>query len=380
MNTHAFLLNCLLFTRLLRQVGLPIGLDQTLRFTQALAWIDIGSRDQVYYTARCLLVTRHEHLRLFDALFNRFWRCATGEDGLRPQRMPLAPRHKKKAQPFTIVSYMAARARLGDPEIDITDKSGTFSYTEVLQRKEFSELTPDELEQVKRLIQEMQWRISMRRTRRRVAERNGEFLHVRRVLREAARYNGVPLRLARQRRKVKQRPLILIADISGSMEKYARLLLQFLYSVSYSLRRVECFVFGTRLTRITHQLKLRNIDRALDQAAREVVDWAGGTRIGESLATFNRRWSRRVLGRGVVVLIISDGWERGDTALLSRAMQSLSRRCYRLIWLNPLLGKRSYQPKVDGMAVALPFVDDFLPIHNLQSLSALAARLEVLGR
>jgi hypothetical protein len=164
------------------------------------------------------------------------------------------------------------------------------------------------------------------------------------------------------------------------MEKYARLLLQFLYSVSYSLRRVECFVFGTRLTRITHQLKLRNIDRALDQAAREVVDWAGGTRIGESLATFNRRWSRRVLGRGVVVLIISDGWERGDTALLSRAMQSLSRRCYRLIWLNPLLGKRSYQPKVDGMAVALPFVDDFLPIHNLQSLSALAARLEVLGR
>ncbi len=186
------------------------------------------------------------------------------------------------------------------------------------------------------------------------------------------------MRLYWQRRKRKQRPLVLIADISGSMEKYARLLLQFAYSVARSLRHVECFVFGTRLTRITNQLRLRNIDRAVDEAAHEVIDWAGGTRIGQSLRIFNQRWSRRVLGRGAVVLIISDGWEQGEPGLLARELRYIQHRCYRLIWLNPLLGRDSYRPLVSGMSAALSSIDDFLPIHNLSSLAALAQQIETL--
>jgi uncharacterized protein with von Willebrand factor type A (vWA) domain len=240
-------------------------------------------------------------------------------------------------------------------------------------------MTEAELEQVKRLIQQLRWQISQRETRRRRQERRGDMLHMRAILRDAARHNGAVTRLAWQRRKRKQRPLVIIADISGSMEKYARLLLQFLYSVARSLRRVECFVFGTRLTRITAQLSVRNIDQALDQAAREVVDWAGGTRIGASLQRFNRHWGRRVLGRGAVVLLISDGWEQGDPALLAAEVRRLQRRCHRLIWLNPLLGRETYQPRVGGMQAALAYVDDFLPIHNFQSLEALAQRLGALN-
>jgi uncharacterized protein with von Willebrand factor type A (vWA) domain len=168
---------------------------------------------------------------------------------------------------------------------------------------------------------------------------------------------------------------VVLADISGSMERYSRLLLQFCYSVTRGLKEAECFVFGTRLSRITPQLQVKNIDRAIAEAGRAVVDWSGGTRIGESLHTFNRHWGRRVLRRGAIVLLISDGWERGDVSLLKREMRYLQHRCYRLIWLNPLLGQESYQPRVEGMAVALPFIDDFLPIHNLQSLEALGEHL-----
>ncbi len=375
---QAFLGNCLLFTRALRQAGLPIGLDQALAFAQALEWIDLGSRDEVYHTARSLLVSHYEHLRLFDAIFNRFWRPLT-RTARRRQMMPRAPRHKPHAQPFTIVTYMAHKARLGDPEIDVADKSGTSSDLEVLQRKDFSQMTPEELDRIKRLIQQMRWKMSLRETRRRRLDRRGDILHMRAVLRDAARYDGSPTKLYWQRRTLKQRPLGMIADISGSMEKYARLLLQFLYSVTHSLPRVECFVFGTRLTRITAQLKVRNIDQAIDQAAHEVIDWAGGTRIGASLQGFNRHWGRRVLGRGAVVLLISDGWEQGDPELLATEVRRLQRRCYRLIWLNPLLGRETYQPRVGGIRAVLSHIDDFLPIHNFQSLETLAQRLGALS-
>jgi uncharacterized protein with von Willebrand factor type A (vWA) domain len=374
---RAFLNNCLLFTRALRQAGIPIGLDQVLAFVRALEWIDLGSRDEVYHTARSLLISRYEHLRLFDTIFNRFWRRHAEAE--RQQTMPRAPRHKGPDRPFTIVTYMAYKARLGDSEIDVADKSGTYSDVEVLQRKDFSQMTPEELDRIKRLIQQMRWRMSQRETRRRRIDRRGDMLHMRAVLRDAARHGGIPTRLAWQRRTIKQRPLVILADISGSMEKYARLLLQFLYSVAHSLERVECFVFGTRLTRITGHLKVRNIDQAIDQAAHEVVDWAGGTRIGASLRDFNRHWSRRVLGRGAVVLLISDGWEQGDPALLAAEVRRLQRRCHRLLWLNPLLGRETYQPRVGGMQAALPHIDDFLPIHNFQSLEALVQRLGVLS-
>jgi uncharacterized protein with von Willebrand factor type A (vWA) domain len=379
MGDEAFLTNILLFTRMLQRAGIPVGLDQRLELLRALEWVDLGSRAQVFHTCRSLLVRRHDQLALFAALFARFWRRHSPATARPRQQMPRAPRHRPREQPFTIVTYMAYKARMGDEAIDVADKAGAYSPAELLQRKEFSALTPEELARVRRLIRQLDWRVSRRVTRRRAPRRRGESLLMRRVVREAARHGGVPLRLPRQERKRKPRPLVVIADISGSMEKYSRLLLQLCYSLARRLSRVECFVFGTRLTRITPQLRLRNVDRAIEQAAREVVDWGGGTRIGASLRSFNRRWARRVLGRGAVVLVVSDGWEHGDAAPLAREVQALQRRSHRLIWLNPLAGREGYRPIAGGMAAAARHIDDLLPIHNLQSLEQLAERLAALG-
>lgn len=377
--TAYFIQNALLFTRTLRRAGLPVSLEQTIDFTRALTLVNIGSREQVYHTARCLLLTNEENGRLFDIIFNRFWR--TQPENAPAQKAPIAPRHlPKQREPFNVMTYMAYKVRQSDPDVDVTDKSQTYSHAELLQHKQFSQMSPEELETIKRLMQEMKWQMALRQTRRRVIDRKGHALHLRGVLRSAAKMGGVPVQLAWQRKKVKKRPIILIADISGSMERYARLVLQFFYSVSHSLKEVECFVFATRLTRITADLRLKNIDRAIDEATRVVADWAGGTRIGDSLRTFNQQWSRRVLRRGAIVLLISDGWERGDVTVLKNEMRYLNGRCHRLIWLNPLSGQASYQPTVEGMAAALPYIDDFLPIHNLQSLTELSQHLGRLGK
>lgn len=374
-----FLENLLLFTNLLRQAGFAISPQQNVELAQALTLVDIGSREQVHHAARCLLVTRREQMNLFDAIFNQFWRNP-GHGRTQPQKAPIAPRHKRQNQQFNIVTYMAYKVQQADQEVEVVDKSESYSHAELLQQKLFSEMSPEELQTIKRLIQEMRWQAIQRQTRRRVPDKNGNTLRLRQVMRTAVRTGGVPLQLSWQSRKIKQRPLVLIADVSGSMEKYGRLLLQFFYSVSHSFGQVECFVFGTRLTRITHQLKLKNIDRAVDEAAGDVVDWSGGTRIGESLRTFNRQWGRRVLRRGAVVLIVSDGWERGDVSVLRQEMRYLQARSHRLIWLNPLLGRAGYQPLVEGMAAALPHIDDFLPVHNLQSLTELSHHLGKLGQ
>jgi uncharacterized protein with von Willebrand factor type A (vWA) domain len=371
--------NLLLFVDSLRRAGVSISLTQTIDLTQALELVDIGDRAQVFHAMRSLLINRKQDLLLFEQMFNLFWRAPAQDGRSKAQKTPLAPRHDPaKWKPLNIATLMAERARASAPELEVADKSGSFSATEILQRKEFSAMTPEELDAVKRLIQSMRWRVSQRRTRRFTPHRSGRQLNLRRVMRNCARHGGVPLELAWKTRKIKPRPIVVLADISGSMEKYSRLLVQFCYSMTRGLNNVETFVFGTRLSRITPELRIKNIDRAIGQATKVVVDWAGGTRIGESLRTFNRNWSRRVMRRGAVVLVISDGWERGDVSTLRREMRFLQHRCYRLIWLNPLLGKDNYQPLVEGMAAALPFVDDFLPSHNLQSLEALGEHLAAL--
>jgi uncharacterized protein with von Willebrand factor type A (vWA) domain len=218
----------------------------------------------------------------------------------------------------------------------------------------------------------MDWRLGTRQTRRRERATHGEFIDYRATLRRSLRHGGVPLELRRRRRKERMRPLVVICDISGSMDRYARLLLRFVHALEHGLDAVEVFVFGTRLTRITRQLRKRDVDDAITDVVKAVEDWSGGTRIGEAIKAFNYRWSRRVLRSGATVVIISDGWDRGDPVLLGREMARLQRSCRRLIWLNPLLGAPGYQPLTQGIRAALPFVDDFLPIHNLQSLEALA--------
>jgi uncharacterized protein with von Willebrand factor type A (vWA) domain len=375
----SFLENMLSLIHLLRMAGIQVSSGQVMDFTRALALVKIGEREQVYHAARCILISRYEHLRLFETLFNAFWKTPVDAPRSSGQKAPRAPRHDQERQPV-LVTLMARKALPTDPELDVADKAGAYSDLEILQRKEFSQMTSEELDAVKRLVEEMRWKACFRRTRRRIANHSGQTLHMRRVMASAVRHGGVPINLAWQSRKMKPRPIVLIADISGSMEKYSRLVLQFAYSLSHSLKHVECFLFGTRLTRVTTQLKLKNIDRAVSDAAREVLDWSGGTRIGESLAAFNRLWSRRVLGRGAIVLIVSDGWERGDVETLRAQVRCLQLRCHRLVWLNPLIGKPAYQPLVEGMAAALHHVDDFMPIHNLQSLSTLAAHLANLDR
>lgn len=369
-----FLGNLLRFIEALRTAGLRVSMQQSLDLTTALQWIDLSQRQQLFHTARALLVARREDLRLFQLLFQRFFRPPS--DLPKPQKTPLAPRHDAKPKErFDVVTYMAFKARQGDREIEVADRSESFSSNEVLQTKDFSDMTPEELARVRQLMRQLRWKVSERRTRRRTPRRRGAFLDLRRTLQQTLRYGSLPAQLPRLQRKIKQRPIILLADISGSMEKYSRLVLLFFYSLCQTLRQVEAFAFATRLSYLTPQLRLRNVDRALDDAGRQVVDWSGGTRIGQCLQTFNQRWSRRMLRRGALVLVVSDGWERGDVSRLEGEMRYLNHRCHRLIWLNPLAGKESYRPLVEGMAAAMPWIDDFLPIHNLQSIEQLVEHL-----
>ncbi|HVG98484.1 MAG TPA: VWA domain-containing protein, partial [Chloroflexota bacterium] len=252
----------------------------------------------------------------------------------------------------------------------------SYSQEEVLREKNFGDFTEDELIRARRLMERMRFQAAQRLTRRRTPARRGEQLDLRRTMRRALGTGGETFSWARRRRKLKPRPLVLICDVSGSMERYTRLLLQFLHTVSHGVSaNVETFVFATRLTRVTPSLRRRRVEEALDRVAEEVADWSGGTRTGEALAYFNRIWARRVLGRGAIAMIISDGWDRGDPLQLDREMARLRRTAFRVMWLNPLLGSPHYRPLTRGMQAALPYLDDFLPVHNLNSLEQLVQRL-----
>jgi uncharacterized protein with von Willebrand factor type A (vWA) domain len=258
---------------------------------------------------------------------------------------------------------------------DLPDDVIVFSAREVLRKKDFSQFTPEEIAEARRLISRMDWRLGTRKTRRRERAAHGEFIDYRGTLRRSLRSTGVPIDLRYRRRKERMRPLVLICDISGSMDRYSRLLLQFVHALEHGLDAVEVFVFSTRLTRITRELRKRNVDDAIEHVVRSVDDWSGGTRIGEAIKEFNFKWARRVLRSGATVIMISDGWDRGDPKLLSLEMARLQRSCRRLIWLNPLLGAPGYQPLTQGIRAALPYVDFFLPIHNLKSMESLARML-----
>ncbi|MGH2522924.1 MAG: vWA domain-containing protein [Anaerolineales bacterium] len=380
--------NLLLFGRLLRGLGLDVNPGRMIDLIHALGHIEIGRRQDFYAAARSLLVHRREDFPLFDQAFELFWRKpAEGWTTLnlgalinerRRSRRPLfssPPLRKPEATPSPAEEGQSPPTEQ-PPVIQVTF---TYSAREALRHKDFADLTGEELEAIKRLMSELAWRLGERRTRRR---RSGEgpFFDLRRTLRHNLKYGGEVMEWARREPKFKPRPLVILADISGSMERYTRLLLHFIYSLTAGLHQpVEAFVFSTRLTRITRQLQTRAVDQALREVAQAVSDWSGGTRIGEALKTFNFDWARRVLGQGAVVLLISDGWDRGDVDLLRREMARLQRSCHRLIWLNPLLGAPEYEPLTRGMQAALPHIDDFLPVHNLASLEDLAEHLSRLG-
>ncbi|MBK9943939.1 MAG: VWA domain-containing protein [Kouleothrix sp.] len=368
----------LAFTYLLREMGVGVSPGEALELVRALAYVPIVSRDDFRAAARCTLIRRHEDLPLFDAAFAFFWRTRSSD----PLMMAL-PVMKLPAKPLRLPRRPRGDDASGageppEPEEQI-EIMLSYSAGEALRSKDFGTFSWEEVQACKALLSTLEWRIEQRTTRRKRAQPRGHQIDMRRVLRQNLRYGGEPIELAWRAPRRHQRPLVVLCDISGSMDRYSRILLQFVYTISNGLHDVEAFVFGTRLTRITRLLRARDIDDAVGMVSKQVVDWSGGTRIGETLKDFNYHWGRRVLGRGPVVLLISDGWDRGDPQLLSHEIARLQRSCHRLIWLNPLLGSRDYQPLTQGMQAALPFVDDFLPVHNLLSLEQLGERLSAVG-
>jgi len=351
----------------------------------ALNHIEIGKKSDFFYAARTLLVHEREDLPLFDEAFELFWRKPAERWDLRQWQGPTR-RRKPSVPVVTHPPLKEAAPQTNDPASTSTEPmtvieiTRTYSDREILRHKNFAEMNPEESEAVKQMMSHLLWKVSERRTRRH-RPGQGNLIDLRRTLRRSLRSEGEVFSWAYREQKSKPRPLVVIADISGSMERYTRLLLHFIYGMKAALSQpVEAFVFSTRLTRITRPLQIRDLDLALKNVAELVNDWAGGTRIGESLKMFNFEWGRRVLGRGAVVLIISDGWDRGDVDLLKREMARLKRNCHRLIWLNPLLGAPDYEPLTRGIQAALPNMDNFLPVHNLASLEDLADRLSDLDR
>jgi uncharacterized protein with von Willebrand factor type A (vWA) domain len=373
------------FTRLLREGGVVVTPGQTMTFARALEQISLLDAGSFYYAARISLLTRREDYERFHALFVRFWREFGGEDSPSEpfeDTLGLLP-SKPHPRPMEVASAPRTPEARDKPPVPLVDRSLTYSSDETLRQRSFEAMSAEELEAARRLLHDFDWRISERPTRRLQPAASGALLDLRRSFRKALKHQGEFVRLAWRQRKRKPRPLVVLADVSGSMERYARMLLHFLHAFAQAqtrqgARTVEAFAFGTRLTRITRPMKRRSVDAALLEVGRLVRDWSGGTRIGQSLHEFNRTWAKRVLGRGAVVLLISDGWDQGDPGLLAFEIERLQKSCYRLIWLNPLLGTPGYQPLTRGLLAALPFVDDFLPVHNLHSLEQLTRALEKL--
>jgi uncharacterized protein with von Willebrand factor type A (vWA) domain len=378
-----FLHNLLLFGRVLRRLGLDINPGRMMDLVSALDHIEIGKKSDFFFAARTLLVHDREDLPLFDEAFELFWRKPSESwdvqwQGLARRKRPSGP--IVTHPPLKETQQNDDSTSASSQEMSVIEVTRTYSDRELLRHKNFAEMNSEESEAIKQMMSRLLWKVSERRTRRHHPGK-GHLIDLRRTLRRSLRSEGEIFNWSYREPKLKPRPLIVIADISGSMERYTRLLLHFIYGMKSALSQpVEAFVFSTRLTRITRPLQIRDLDLALKNVGLLVNDWAGGTRIGESLKTFNFEWGRRVLGRGAVVLIISDGWDRGDVDLLRREMARLKRNCHRLIWLNPLLGAPDYEPLTRGIQAALPNIDYFLPVHNLASLEDLAIRLADLNQ
>jgi uncharacterized protein with von Willebrand factor type A (vWA) domain len=354
----------------LRGAGLAVGSGDVLVYCSAASALDPADLVDLYWAGRTTLVNRHDDIARYDEVFRRFFLDAEG-----PQEDVLALMLRASAQAQGALAIPSTEPGEDDGEDDAF-LGWMASDVDVLKRKSFAACTPQELAALRRIMTRIRLTPPRRRTRRSAAARTGPRPDPRRTVRESMRMHGEPTRLYWRRRKVRLRPLILILDISGSMADYSRNLLQFAHSAKRSAGRVEVFCFGTRLTRVTGAMECRRPDEALERAARAAFDWDGGTRIGDCLDAFVRDWARRGLCRGGVVVICSDGLDRGDPAVLAAAMERLSRLSHRLVWLNPHKGDDpGFRPSTLGMLVAAPHIDLLLSGHDLASLEKLAALL-----
>jgi len=382
-QTSNLLRNLLVFGRLLRRLGIDVHTGRLLDVAEALQHVDLGSRDEVYYTCRALLVYRHEDLPIFDRAFEAFWLGRS----VRVQPDRAAGEASSEApgdnEPNRRGGDSDAGSKDQDPAYDGADAIeqgaiSTWSDAAALADKDFAEFTADEMATARAALEQLVWTPGERRTRRWVRGR-GSRVDLRRAFAKSLATGGDVLALPRRTRTTRPRSLVLLCDVSGSMERYSRMLLHFVHALSRRHRRVETFLFSTALTRITRELRTRWLDQAAADVSRAVPDWSGGTRIGGAIAEFRRHWARRVLRGGPVVLLISDGWDRGDPIELRDQVAWLQRSSHRLIWLNPLIGTVGYAPLTRGLQAALPFVDDFLPVRTLSNLADLAVHLNTLA-
>jgi uncharacterized protein with von Willebrand factor type A (vWA) domain len=365
------------FARALRRDGLDVPVDSVIHYARALDAVGVGRREPVYWAGRATLVRQPEDVAAYDRAFDTFWRGKVewpGHPGLRSAVPPMArpPQHGGDDR--------GARDAADEPDAEGDEQIRVLRYsaTEQLRHKDFAACTTDELAEAYRLMRGVRVEAAPRRTRRlrRRPGHRGEH-DTRATVRLALRNGGEVVRLVRRQHLVRPRRVVLLCDVSGSMEPYARALLRFLHVAVAGSGRVEAFALGTRLTRVTRQLSTRDPDRAMAAATDRVADWSGGTRLGEGIRAFNERYGVRGMARDAVVVILSDGWDRGDPALLAGEMARLRRVAHRVVWVNPLKATAGYEPLARGMAAALPHVDRFVEGHSMASLEAL---VEVIAR
>ncbi len=360
------------FGRVLREVGLEVGPGRVADALRGLDVVDLTRQEDVYFALRQTLVARQDELDLFDRAFNAWFLRAPVMPPVRTTDRPAE--QEKIGESLSDASGGEADEEMGDPL-----ELGASGH-ELLRDKDFAEMTPDEYRRVRRLIAAIAGNRPLRASRRRRSDPRGDRLDMRRLIRASLRTGGDPVDRPYRARKDVPRKLVVLCDVSGSMDAYARALVLFLHAAVGSGPGVEAFAFGTRLSRLTPELGTRDPESALEKCTEAVTDWGSGTRIGASLKEFNDLYGKRALSRGAVVVIVSDGWERQDPELVGREMARLARAAYAVVWVNPLKGNPEYQPLAGGMRAALPYIDRFLSGHNLRSLEELAVVLAGIER
>jgi len=373
--------NIVHFARVLRAAGLPVGPAKVIAAFEAVRAVGVEHREDFRAALESVFIERHEQQVLFEQAFELYWRNPRLLERMMQLLLPKVytkiPRTDAEAPlPARLAEALAAprdTERESDEQEASMDAAFTFSPREVLQGRDFETMSSAELSEVRAMISRLRLPLPERPVRRTVAARHGSKVDLRASLRAMASSGGAVVPLAWRKRRRRRPPLVVLCDISGSMDRYSRMLLFFLHAITNDRDRVHTLLFGTRLTNITRHLRRRDVDVAVARVASAVSDWAGGTRIGACLAEFNRRWSRRLLGQGAIVLLISDGLDSDVGEGLSLEMERLAKSCRRLIWLNPLLRYDKFEARPAGIRAMLPYVDEFLPVHNLESLKQLAA-------
>ena len=361
------------FGRVLREVGIEVGPGRLVDAVRALGAVDLTRQEDVYFALRQTLVARGEELELFDRAFVAWF--------LRGPIAPLVRQRELRAhRPRAAGGFLQPLEEEPGPEDERSPLELGASGHEILRRKDFAAMTAEEFERARRLLAAIARTRPQRTSRRRTADPRGDRLDLRRLVRRSLRAGGDPVEQPWKGRKTVPRKLVVLCDVSGSMDAYARALILFVHAIVGTGPGVEAFAFGTRLTRLTGDLGMRDPEAALARASQFVHDWGSGTRIGASLKEFNDVYGRRALSRGAVVLVVSDGWEREAPELVGREMARLARAAYAVVWVNPLKGDPRYQPLAGGMREALPYVDRFLPGHNVASLEELARVLAGIER